>query len=114
MTNADMTVIDLAFPSIHLLSRSCASGVERIETPDLHGVAPYATEAGLHDTKWRRTKGPETLASSTDWFRGDLGGIACAVSNEDSVDLHVMSRAGDPLVIRRMTAAWTTDQDVTG
>jgi hypothetical protein len=109
-----VNVIHLAFPNIHMLTRSYTSSVERIETPDLFGVASYAIEAGLSDSTWRRTKGPETFASSTDWFRGNLGAIACAVATEDAVNLHVFSRDGTPLVIRRMSAAWTTDQDVTG
>lgn len=109
----DRTVIQLEFPGIHLLARSHVSDAPRIDTPDLCGVAPYAAEAGLRDRSWRRTTGPETLASSTDWFRGDLGGIACAVTTEDVVQLHVFARDGTPVVIRRMWAAWADDADAT-
>jgi len=105
-----MTVITLAVPCIGLLARSVAHGPAPIETPDLHGIVPYAQEAGLADTRFRRVPGPETLAAGTHWFRGDLGAIACAVEEEDRVTLHVMSRDGSTLAIRTMHAAWHPDR----
>ena len=113
MTGDDVVIL-LEFPGLHLLTRSHVSDVPRIDTPDLCGVAPYAVEAGLRDRSWRRTTGPETLAPSTDWFRGDLGGIACAVATDDIVKLHIFARDGTPLAIRRMKAAWAEeDADAT-
>lgn len=109
-----MNVVTLAFPCIGLLARSCAEGPEPIDTPDLHGIVPYAAEAGLPDRAFRRVPGPETLASVTSWFRGDRGAIACAVEQESEVTLHLFSRSGDVLSKRRMTAAWHVDRNRNG
>jgi hypothetical protein len=99
-----MNVIHLAFPCVSILARAIATGPAEIDTPDLHGIEPYAVEAGLQDRSWRRVSGPETLAPSTSWFRGDLGALACAIETEDSVTLHVIARDGTPLARRVMTA----------
>lgn len=104
-----MSVVRLAFPCIGILARSVAHGPTPIETPDLHGILPYARDAGLPDSEFRRTTGPETLANATHWFRGDLGAIACALEEPDRVTLHIMSRDGSPLAIRTMHAAWHPD-----
>lgn len=101
-----MSVLHLAFPCIGILARSVAHGPAPVETPDLHGILPYAREAGLPDVRFRRTTGPETLASATHWLRGDMGAIACVIEEPDRVTLHIMSRDGSPMVVRTMHAAW--------
>lgn len=95
-----MNVVHLAFPCVSILARAIATGTVEIDTPDLHGIDPYAVEAGLRDRSWRRVPGPETLAPSTSWFRGDLGGLACAIEHHDHVTLHIIARDGTPLVRR--------------
>jgi hypothetical protein len=99
----------LAFPvapDVGIVAKAMAHGPEAIDTPDMHGVAPYATQGGLPDVSWRRIPGPETLAPSTNWFRGDRGSLACAVETEDSVRLLIFDRDGGAVAHRLMEAAW--------
>ena len=101
-----MSVIPLAFPSLALLVRASIADHEPVDTPDLAGIAPYAEDAGLGDRAWRRVPGPATAAGTANWFRGELGGLALAVEEEDRISLHLFARDGTPLALRRMTAAW--------
>lgn len=100
-----MSVIRLAFPDIHLLTRSYTSGSSRTEAACLDDVGAIAAGAGLHDRSWRACAGPQPRAGDAEWLRGDLGGIACLVQRPEGALLHLIARDGTPVAIVRRVSA---------
>ena len=100
-----MNVIRLAFPNIHLLTRSYTSSSPRTEAASLENVVGIATTAGLPDRSWRACGGPQPRTGEAGWLRGDLGGIACLVHRPEGTLLHLMARDGTPIAIVRRVSA---------
>lgn len=96
-----MNVIFLAFPTLHLLTRSYTTKGARIDGGDVEDLTIIAEELGFKDRRWRAARGPATNVGRAEWLRGDLGGIACIVTRPEGVLMHVIARDGEPVAIVR-------------
>ncbi len=96
-----MNVIFLAFPTLHLLTRSYTTRGIRIDGGDVEDLTAIASDLGLPDRRWRDARGPATTVGRAEWLRGDLGGLACIVTRPEGLVVHVIARNGEPVAIVR-------------
>lgn len=99
-----MNVIRLAFPTLHLLTRSYTTTGRRIEGGTVEDLVATTRGLGLGDRSWRDARGPRPAVGETRWLRGDLGGIVCVVTRPEGMTMHVLARDGEPVaIVRNMT-----------
>ncbi len=103
-------IIRIAFPNIHMLTRSYTSDVPRSRVADPSDLTTHARSHLLKDRRWRSVRGPEPVTGEARWSRGDLGALACTVVRTEGTLTHLFARDGTPLGILRGDASLGQDR----